>query len=331
MTVASLRAGISRFEESDFINKDRNPMTVAQIPVPSIEVYSDKLFENRNITPREARLLCIADIALQDIIDLFSDIGPVTAFIAGPESLPNMNSTGISDLFFDNLELQTGIIFNKKESVLFQTGRAGGFQATDTAIKYLHHCQCDYVLVGGIDSYCNDDVLDHFDRDDRINSEDISDGFVASEAAGFMLLTSRRELSHQKYSRLGLNVPGIACEEGHRYSDLPYKGDGLAEAFRCAIANAKVEKVSRIYSSLNGENFGAKEYGVACVRNKDTLSDSLQLYHPADCFGDIGAAFGIVLICIAAEHMVVNVESDASLVYSSSERGLRGAVCISAV
>ena len=57
-----------------------------------------------------------------------------------------------------------------------------------------------------------------------------------------------------------------------------------------AIAQAGVEAIGQVYSSMNGENYFAKEFGVMIIRNRDTIAVDFDVLHPADCFGDIGAA-----------------------------------------
>ena len=83
-----------------------------------------------------------------------------------------------------------------------------------------------------------------------------------------------------------------------------------------------------IYSSMNGENHWAKEYGVACLRNSHAFKDPVYTEHPADCYGDLGSATATVLISLAAEHLFKNTEAQAHLVYSSSDTAKRGAIVL---
>ena len=112
-------------------------------------------------------------------------------------------------------------------------------------------------------------------------------------------------------------------EAGHRYSEEPYRGDGLANAFKLAIENAGAHSIRYVYASMNGENFCAKEYAVAYSRNRAALSENIQIAHPADCLGDIGAAFAPVMLGIMTE-----LGTMPSLLYCSSDGAERSAVCV---
>jgi hypothetical protein len=61
--------------------------------------------------------------------------------------------------------------------------------------------------------------------------------------------------------------------------------------------------VHTIYSSMNGEHYWAKEYGVAMSRNPP-LRES-KIAHPADCVADLGTATGAVLTGMATKHLLL--------------------------
>lgn len=77
---------------------------------------------------------------------------------------------------------------------------------------------------------------------------------------------------------------------------------------------------------MNGENFWAKEYGVAFTRNGNALDENVNHEHPGDCIGDIGAAFVLVNIGIAATGLRKKYIEGPVLVYGSSDKAHRGAL-----
>ena len=79
---------------------------------------------------------------------------------------------------------------------------------------------------------------------------------------------------------------------------------------------------------MNGEHHWAKEYGVAFIRNQASFQDPVRTEHPADCYGDVGAATGSVLIALAAEHLYSHDGANAHLVYGSSDLSRRGPVVV---
>ncbi|WP_075187705.1 hypothetical protein [Teredinibacter haidensis] len=107
------------------------------------------------------------------------------------------------------------------------------------------------------------------------------------------------------------------------YTDQVYRGDGLDAAFKQAILHSPGLPISTIYSSMNGGKFWAKEYGVACTRNHGALDSDLSYEHPADFFGDIGAAYGPLALGLIAGRSVGN-----TLLYCSSDSRCPAAVYV---
>src|SRR5690606_24227704 len=115
--------------------------------------------------------------------------------------------------------------------------------------------------------------------------------------------------------RIVLHSPGIADEPGHLGSDEPYRGEGLDQAFKKALAGATVPPIHSIYSSMNGEDYWAREYGVAYIHNRQAFADPVTLQHPADCYGDIGSATAPVLIALAAQDLWTSSVARSHLLY----------------
>jgi 3-oxoacyl-[acyl-carrier-protein] synthase-1 len=66
------------------------------------------------------------------------------------------------------------------------------------------------------------------------------------------------------------------------------------------------------------------------VRNRALFDATHVVQHPADCFGDTGAACGPLMVGLAAGAMKHGRQRGPALVYASSDRGLRAAVVVSA-
>ncbi len=247
-------------------------------------------------------------------------INGVPLFLAGPEPLPEMPLPMRSN-FIQLLQLQAEIDINFEASKVYPMGRAAGFYALESAFQYLEVSAEEFVLVGGVDSYKDFVQLDSLAQVNRIQTESgQSDAFIPGEGAAFILLSSNERFRNNGQ----VFRPGIAEEIGHRYSDEPYLGNGLSSAFSQAIEHAKSENIGAIYSSLNGESFGVKEFGVACTRNRCNIADSFNHVHPADCFGDLGGATSIVLIALASMN-----ENTETLCFGASDHEFRGVAVVS--
>ncbi len=327
-TNTAVTAGISAYEASSHNNKDLNPMQMALIPEDALPPLNPELTSLTGITFRQRRMLRIATSAIQDVIASVPLKEPPALFLALPESIPEAPFSA-PPKFLEALEIQTNVKFDKTSSRIFTTGRAGGIEAIDHVFKYFVATGKDVALVGGVDTYLDSWLLGILDKDNRILAEDISDGFAPGEAAGFLLLVSERVKDYLPHPpKAEIFLPGLAIEPGHRYSEETYRGDGLANAFLLAIKNSDGNPIDAIYSSLNGENFGAKELGIAFMRNKSAFVENVKTEHPADCFGDLGAAFGPVLIALAQHQLLKSKTITQNLVYCSSDMSGRGAVCL---
>ncbi|HMW47392.1 MAG TPA: hypothetical protein PKD17_01090 [Cellvibrionaceae bacterium] len=319
-THAAVAAGISAYADSNHYNKQSHPMRMALIPEDALPPLNPAL-NVLGLSYRQQRLLRIAVPALLEAVSKQPLNEPAALFLALPESIPGCDFK--TDLnFIAALEIQSGVLLNKAASQIFTSGRAGGFEAIAAAMAYLSQNGNSVALVGGLDTYLDLLLLGILDQNNRILAEQITDGFAPGEAAGFLLVISDQAKKYLPFAPAGIIYPpGIALEPGHRYSDQPYRGEGLANAWSQAIENANIGPIDKIFSSLNGENIGAKEIGVALLRNKNAFAAENKIEHPADCIGDIGAAFAPVLVGLAcASNTATRV-----LHSCSSEQGKRAA------
>jgi len=325
-TSAAVRARISAYQESVHINKDRNPMKMALVPEDALPPLHDELDKEGNLTARHRRMLRLAACALVEVIKQIPLKQPPPLFLAVPELIPGVECA-TQNTFMSLLQKQSGVELDLSLSRILAHGRAGGVQAIDLAFKYFESTGNTVALVGGVDTYQDQVLLAELDKQNRIQAEGVMDGFAPGEAAGFLVLISEDALKKLPGKpKAMLYPPGLATETGHRYSEEPYRGDGLATAFRLAIEQANGEKIQAIYASLNGESFSTKEHGVALIRNKSAFVDDAAVEHPADCFGDIGAAFGPVLVGLMSMQ-----KSGTYLGYCASEQQPRSAVVLNAI
>ncbi len=319
MTAASVRSGISAYESSSVMNKQFNPMTMALVPEEALPPLNEELLE-LSLTSRQQRLLRLSTPALQQLAEVITK--PIPLLLCGPEKMPGRRSV-ISDKTLQQMATQTGVEFDLENSYVFPQGRAAGLYALESAIYMLESGQFEQVIIGGADSYLDLYLLATLDADDRILAEGIMDGFAPGEAAAFMMIKLADE-----NSKLKITPPGIADEPGHRYSEEPYKGEGLANAVTEALSTGTREKIKTVFASFNGENFGAKEWSVAAIRNQQQLDPDFSIIHPAEYYGDIGAATVPVLLALAHIGITEGYYQKPALVWASSEFEQRAASCI---
>ena len=124
---------------------------------------------------------------------------------------------------------------------------------------------------------------------------------------------------------------GDGTEPGHLYSEEPYRGEGLAETVQIFLAEAKLAgPIEEVYSSMNGENHWAKEWGVTFLRNRPAFNPDHGMHHPADCFVDTGAACVPLIVGLAADGLVEGSLKSPVLVYCASDFGYRTVLALTA-
>ena len=328
MTAVSVEAGISAYQSSSVYNKHFHPMTMALTPEEALPPLHEELEKAPRLTSRQRRMLRLAEKPLVEALSAAKHSIPPPLFIAGPEETPECPKP-IDDSFLKHLHLQSKGGFNLGKSKLFAHGRASGIEAIAEAWALLSSQTEPFVLVGGVDSYLDLYLLGTLDMHDRILADGVMDGFAPGEGAAFLLLASAQTIEKHRLKPLAhICKPAMGSEPGHRYSQAPYKGEGLTQAMTAALAALNGHKINTVFSSMNGENLHAKEWGVANIRNQSSLAEKLRFEHPADCYGDPGAAAGPLMIGLAVLGMNEGHIQGPCVVYCSSEREERGVVCL---
>lgn len=325
MTMASVTAGISAYTISDFYTNDNQAITMACVPKEAFKSLDVEIIEADVHSEQYDHIIKMAIVSLQEAISDKSFAKPVPLILALPE--PNEEAEHIPPVvLITNLVEQQDLPLVTEKVNCIHTGRAAGIQALELAYRYLYELDEDYVLIGGSDSYLSYSRLDSLDSE-RLKTSISMDAFVPGEGAGFILLS--RNPSHAmkiNESIVSLGYPGVGQEPGHLYSEEPYRGDGLDSAFKQALEKHQDKLIDTVYSSMNGENHWAKEYGVAMMRNEHSFSEDVIHEHPVDCFGDMGAATSPVLIGLASLNLFNKSNRKQHLVYCSSDNAWRSAV-----
>jgi 3-oxoacyl-[acyl-carrier-protein] synthase-1 len=326
-TAAAVRGGISRFNESPLMNRSGRPMILARLPDEALPPLGRELMPQHSLTSRQIRMLRLGTHAVAEAASALPGENEVPLLLAGPEPYPG-EPPAVEAAFIAQLAQQVGSKLTVARSTVHPSGRAGGLEVLAAAVDLIHRRGLSHVLVGGVDSFVDAGLLGLLDRDGRVHAEDVVDGFVPGEGAGFLLLSSRRVLPTS--TAVGfISTPGIAQESGHRYSEQPYLGDGLSNAVRAAVQGASGLPIRTVFASFNGESFGAKEWGVAFIRNREAFHPEVRVEHPADCFGDLGAAVGPVLVGLAAIGLKKGYLPGPCLIWCASEGSPRAAVLVS--
>jgi 3-oxoacyl-[acyl-carrier-protein] synthase-1 len=329
-TAAAVRAGIARLEESSVWGRAGEPLVMGLLKDEHLPPLAPAVAKRTALTPHAQRLLRLAGPALQEALKPCPDATAVPVLIGLHEPWPDLPAPPGTD-FLKHLGPQAQVDFAVPRSRVFTQGRASGLIALEQALKLLSSDRrTPFVVAGGVDSYLSHELLARLDREDRLPTGPITDGFIPGEGAAFLLLARPGEAR-----RLGLAPVaclagvGIDEEKGHRYSSAPYLGEGLAGAFARLFESCEAPSPIRcVYSGLNGESFWAKEWGVAYLRNAGRFAGKLELEHPVQNFGDPGAALGPLMVGLAAIGLQRGYQEGPCLVWCSSDREERATALV---
>lgn len=89
-----------------------------------------------------------------------------------------------------------------------------------------------------------------------------------------------------------------------------------------------VSPIGVTFAGFNGENFDAKMWGVASLRHREFFAPGMLLEHPADKFGDTGAATGAILMAMAAQALAGASRTGPALIWAASDREPRACAVV---
>jgi 3-oxoacyl-[acyl-carrier-protein] synthase-1 len=326
-TAAAARARTAGLREIDWRDQHFDPFVAAAVPDDGLPELAAELAE-QFLQTRCARMLRMAHVALAEALQHVPESAAPIPLLLG---LPEHHTRRAIDpkVFLKQLEIQTGARFDAT-SLAVPRGRAAGLMAIRQAATKLESGQAEFILVGGVDSLVDLYVMGALDLQGRIRNGQNPDGFAPGEGAAFLLLSigaKAQQFGAKPLARI--TACGMGREEGHLYSDEPYAGEGLATAFSALFEEPPAQPVGSVYASFNGERYWGKEFGVARLRSSAHFAEPLQMEHPAECFGDLGAAHGPVMAALAAQGIGAAYRRSPSLVYASSDYGDRAALLLS--
>lgn len=212
-------------------------------------------------------------------------------------------------------------------------GRAAGLGALISAATDLASGKVGTAIVGGIDSQIRPETLDRLERAGQLRSASNNHGLIPGEAAGFMLLESRAAVEARSVRSLGQVLGLGAAQEPTAGTEEPSHARGLTESVKQAVNQARLKDgPPLVVCDLNGDRYRAIEWGLTDPRALRHLGGKVQVWHPADCIGDCGAACGLVDLIWGLEAMNKGyAHNDRALVWGASENGYRAAAVVGCI
>lgn len=326
-TAASARARTAMLGEIEWRDRRFEPFVVGTIPDEGLPPF-DPAIEKAMPQYREARMLRVAHVALEEVLAPLKEPRPLPMLLGLSEHHTTMPIQ--VGRFLLRLQQQSGAPIDIEHSMAVAKGRAAGLMALRQAARLATQGSTPFVLVGGVDCLVDLYVLGTLDLEQRVRGETVSDGFSPSEGAAFLLLcTQATAQSHGLKPMARVLGAALGREPGHVYSQEPYLGEGLAATFAALFTESPPPaRIASVFASFNGERYWAREYSVARLRHAAVFEENPQMEHPAEVFGDLGAAHGPAMAAIAAHALHDGYIRPPCLVYASSDRGERAAALL---
>lgn len=276
---AAIRCAINNFAETRFIARDGEWIIGSAVPLEQPWRGTAKLIKLLAGPVREC-LELVADAAAEPV--------PLLLCVAERERPGRLD--GLDNALFHEVQRELGITLHA-DSEMFADGRVGGALALRLARKLLYRVEAPHrhVIVAGVDTLLVGGTLTAYDERNRLLSGRNSNGFIPGEAGAAVLLTRADRVAGDALVCTGL---GFAREMATIEAEEPLRADGLAAAIKGALAEAETSIAAIDYrlADISGEQYGFKEASLAFSRLLRVRKETFDIWHPADCIGEVGAA-----------------------------------------
>jgi len=187
-------------------------------------------------------------------------------------------------------------------AVVISGGPSSVIQALRLASEEFDRRSIDCAIVVGVDSYLDQESVDWLIDQRRLKTLERPTGLMPGEAAGCLFIGPCASDRHE-----GLGCVATITEAAFQpcaATDPPHIG--IAKALSVVLAQAMGETIHgetvSVIANLNGEDRLANAWGSYLAgTGVPTTLRSGRLITPLAQLGEIGAAFGAVAICIAAQ------------------------------
>ena len=203
---------------------------------------------------------------------------------------------GLDEQLFVQIQQELDVQFAPQSAVVAQ-GRVGVAVALAQARALITKSGIPRVLVAATDSLLSWPTLSHYERNDRLLTARNSNGFIPGEGAGALLVGKAKG----RAGELICSGIGFGHETAHLDSGEPLRAEGLTQAIKASLAEAGCQMHDFDYriTDVSGEQYYFKEAALALSRTLRQRKEEFDIWHPAECTGEAGAASGVAVIATA--------------------------------
>jgi len=121
----------------------------------------------------------------------------------------------------------------------------------------------------------------------------------------------------------------LATEQATIEKEEPLRGAGLSLAINQSLQDAGCEMhdIDFRITDISGEQYYFKEAALALSRTLKGRKEEFDIWHPAECIGEVGSAIGPTMLAVAeAAGRKAYAPGPAMLVHAANDAGERAAV-----
>lgn len=282
-TCAAIRCAIDNFQETRFMDQGGEWIMGCEVPLEqpwrgktklikmAAAAINECLANNTLIVPKETPLLlCLSEHERKGrVID-------------------------DDNQFFLDMQQELGLEFHEKSRVI-----ARGHVAVAVALKHarqlLQELNIKHVLIAATDSLLVAPTLAHYEEHERLLTSQNSNGFIPGEAGAALVL---EPVYLRQENQLICHGLGFGQEKAHVVSEEPLRADGLTVAIQESLNDSGYEmrELDFRIADISGEQYYFKEASLALSRTLHQPKNEFEIWHPADCIGEVGAVLGLVMI-----------------------------------
>ncbi|WP_303721765.1 hypothetical protein [Malonomonas rubra] len=281
---AAIRCGIDNAQETRFIDSGGEWIMGSRVPIEQSRRGAFRLIKMVTCALQE----CVASdpmLKLEQVPVLFC-----LAEEDRPGRLDDLNNQ-----VFSGVQKELGIRLHDK-SECFSQGRVSIAAAMQRARKLIFENGLGQVIIAGVDSLLVGATLKSFEECGRLLTSQNSNGFVPGEAAAAILVEAPD-------GRAGLTCIGIGFGREKATisnAEIPLRADGMVEAIHGALdeAGCNLGITDFRITDISGEQYAFKEATLALLRVLRQRKEFYDIWHPADCVGEVGAAIGPIMLAV---------------------------------
>lgn len=291
--------------------------------IPGAQVQLEEPWRGRE---KLARMACMA---IEECLEPFPHLKlePLPVLLCVAEQHRPGRIDGLDDELLGDVMRRLDLPWHPEWSGVVAYGRVGVPVAIARARALMTERGASHVLIAAVDSLLVGHTLMPLESEGRLLSKANTNGFIPGEAAGAVLLTR----DPQRDAHLMCLGFGFSEEPVPIASEAPFRADGLTAAIKKGLADAGCEMHDLDFriTDNSGEHYYFKEAALVLTRTMRKVKSEFDIWHPADCIGETGAAIGTAALAVALTACRKRYSAGPNiLLHFGSDAGHRAAVIL---